>query len=144
LFPGAVIRASVLAPVIVAVLAGPLLACTTALPPRPVADAQAAPIVVVGILEEASPNLVVDRQWPNSAAGAIDRHGRILDPMAPWSAAPAPAALAAARETMGIPPDTATDGEPEASLPLVAFLAVIAAVLAVLATFMGMNPRGRR
>jgi hypothetical protein len=144
LFPGAVIRASALAVVSAAMLAGPLLACATAPPPRPVADAQAAPIVVVGILEEPSPNLVVDRHWPNSAAWAIDSHGRILDPTAPWSVASAPATLAAAREAMGIPPDTATAGESEAALPLVALLAVVAAVLAVLASYMGMNPRGRR
>jgi hypothetical protein len=190
LFPGAVIRASALTAVSAAMLAAPLLACTTALPPRPVADYQAAPIVVVGILEEAGPNLVVrvetryrgpdtarialrppdlntwcpfplgvpavgervllavadrvDWQWPNSAAWAIDSHGRIRDTMAPWSGAPAPATLGEALETMGIPPDTATDGESDAALPLVVLLAVVAAVLAVLATYMGMNPRGRR
>ncbi len=55
----ALVRASALAVVSAAVLAAPLLACTTALPPRPVTDYRAAPIVVVGTLEEAGPNLVV-------------------------------------------------------------------------------------
>ena len=171
-------------------LAAPLLACTTALPPRPVADYRAAPIVVVGTLEEAGPNLVVrvetryrgpvttritlrppdlltwcpfplgvpavgervllavadsvDWQWPNSAAWAIDSHGRIRDTMAPWSGVPPRPRLPRRWRRWGSRPISATDGESEAAVPLVMLLAVVAAVLAVLATFMGMNPRGRR
>jgi len=155
---GGSFRALALAFGIAAALAGPVGACTTALPPRPVADYRAAQIVVVGILERSDPNLVVrvetryrgpatarvvlrpgdfvtwcpfplgvpevgervllavvdpkDWQWPNSATWAVDDRGRIRNPMAPWSGAPAPRTLAEALETMGIPPDTATVAAP--------------------------------
>jgi hypothetical protein len=155
---GGSFRALALAFGIATALAGPVGACTTALPPRPVADYRAAQIVVVGILEQSDPTLVVrvetryrgpatarvvlrpgdfltwcpfplgvpqvgervllavvdpeDWQWPNSATWAVDERGRIRDPMAPWSGAPAPRTLAEALKIMGIPPDTATLGEP--------------------------------
>lgn len=54
------LRAAVLVALgLAAILTGPAGACTTALPPRPVADYRAASIVVVGVLEQSDPNLVV-------------------------------------------------------------------------------------
>lgn len=53
-------RAAVIAALgLAAVLAGPAAACTTALPPRPIADYRAASIVVAGVVENVDPDLIV-------------------------------------------------------------------------------------
>jgi hypothetical protein len=55
----AVLRASGLAVALGAIAVAPALTCTTAASPRPVADYRAAPVVVVGTLEQVAPDLVV-------------------------------------------------------------------------------------
>lgn len=58
--PGTVARGLGLALAIGAIVAVPASACTTAASPRPVADYQAASIVVLGTLVRSEPDLVVD------------------------------------------------------------------------------------
>lgn len=56
---GTVLRAVALAALVGVIAVGPALTCTTSASPRPVADYRAAPIVVLGTLEQVAPDVVV-------------------------------------------------------------------------------------